>query len=148
MREFLAELLGTFILVLFGDGAVAQVVLGKSARKEDTTPFFGGFLNICLGYGLALMIGICIRLAVISSCHQCDCSETHLIHSRYSFRTHLTYLTIRQRRGVGRPPQPCPHSRSRRSRSPPLAEGLLKLIPVNPGYRVAETLGRFVTTIF
>jgi len=60
VREFLAELLGTFALVVFGDGAVAQVVLGKAARKEDTTPFFGGFLNICLGYGLALMIGICI----------------------------------------------------------------------------------------
>ena len=93
MREFLAELLGTFALVVFGDGAVAQVVLGKSARKEDTTPFFGGFLNICLGYGLALMIGICIRLAVISSCHQCDCSETHFIHSRYSF-SHITTKII------------------------------------------------------
>ena len=80
VREFLAETLGTFALVLFGDGAVAQVkrptvlvifcfyvhfkhnnsqvVLGKAARNDD---FFGGFLNICLGYGFALMIGICIR---------------------------------------------------------------------------------------
>jgi len=57
VREFLAETLGTFSLVLFGDGAVAQVVLGKAARNDD---FFGGFLNICLGYGFALMIGICI----------------------------------------------------------------------------------------
>ena len=59
MREFLAETLGTFALVLFGDGAVAQVVLGSAAR-EDNFAFFGGFLNISLGYGLALMIGICI----------------------------------------------------------------------------------------
>ena len=36
----------------------SQVVLGKAARNDD---FFGGFLNICLGYGFALMIGICIR---------------------------------------------------------------------------------------
>jgi len=57
LREFLAETLGTFALVIFGDGAVAQVVLGNAAR-EDT--FFGGFLNISFGYGLALMIGICI----------------------------------------------------------------------------------------
>ena len=57
VREFLAETLGTFALVIFGDGAVAQVVLGNAAR-EDT--FFGGFLNISFGYGLALMIGICI----------------------------------------------------------------------------------------
>jgi len=56
-REFLAETLGTFALVLFGDGAVAQVVLGNAARGDE---FFGGFLNICFGYGLALMIGICI----------------------------------------------------------------------------------------
>lgn len=57
VREFLAETLGTFALVLLGDGAVAQVVLGKNSRNDD---FFGGFLNICFGYGLALMIGICI----------------------------------------------------------------------------------------
>merc|ERR1712106_445146 len=57
VRQFLAETLGTFALVIFGDGAVAQVVLGNAARGDT---FFGGFLNICLGYGLALMIGICI----------------------------------------------------------------------------------------
>ena len=50
-------MLGTFALVLLGDGAVAQVVLGKALREDD---FFGGFLNISLGYGLALMVGICI----------------------------------------------------------------------------------------
>ena len=57
LREFLAETLGTFALVIFGDGAIAQVVLGNTARGDD---FFGGFLNISIGYGLALMIGICI----------------------------------------------------------------------------------------
>jgi len=57
VREFLAETLGTFALVIFGDGAIAQVVLGNAARQDT---FFGGFLNICFGYGLALMIGICI----------------------------------------------------------------------------------------
>ena len=56
MKVFLAELLGTFLLVLLGDGSVAQVVLGNTARSDT---FFGGFLNIALGYGLALMVGIC-----------------------------------------------------------------------------------------
>ena len=56
MKIFFAELLGTFLLVLLGDGSVAQVVLGNTARSDN---FFGGFLNIALGYGLALMVGIC-----------------------------------------------------------------------------------------
>jgi glycerol uptake facilitator-like aquaporin len=57
IREFLAETPDTFALVLFGDGAVAQVVLGNAARGDT---FFGGFLNISFVYGIALMIGICI----------------------------------------------------------------------------------------
>ena len=46
-RQFLAEFLGTFLLVLFGDGAIAQ----KIGMKGDE------FTPIALGYGLALMIG-------------------------------------------------------------------------------------------
>lgn len=57
-RQFFAELLGTFALVVFGDGAVAQVVLGAGVKGDPI--FFGGFLNICFGYGLALMIGILV----------------------------------------------------------------------------------------
>ena len=36
---------------------MGQVVLGNGARGDQ---FFGGFLNISVGYGLALMIGITI----------------------------------------------------------------------------------------
>lgn len=48
LRNFLAETLGTFLLVLFGDGAIAQA----TGKGEQT------FFPIAFGYGLALMIGI------------------------------------------------------------------------------------------
>ncbi|XP_060092443.1 aquaporin-7-like [Heteronotia binoei] len=50
IREALAETLATFLLMLFGNGAVAQVVLGKQK--------FGTFLSINLGYGFGVMMGI------------------------------------------------------------------------------------------
>merc|ERR1712179_753376 len=73
LREFLSETLGTFALVLLGDGAVAQVVLGNAARGDD---FFGGFLNISAGYGLAVMVGICISGGVSGTSQPC-CHTRH-----------------------------------------------------------------------
>ena len=55
LRYFLAEFLGTFLLVSLGDGCIAQVVLGNIMHGDT---FFGGFLNIALGYGAALMVGV------------------------------------------------------------------------------------------
>lgn len=51
-RCFFAETLGTFLLVVFGDGAIAQIVTGGDPK--------GNFLNIAFGYGFALMIGILV----------------------------------------------------------------------------------------
>src|SRR5919106_6100079 len=49
-REAAAEFLGTFILIMFGVGVVAQTVLSRGAN--------GSFLAINLGWGLAVMLGI------------------------------------------------------------------------------------------
>jgi glycerol uptake facilitator protein len=54
MTQFFGELLGTFILVSFGLGSIAGVVLNKSKAKS------GGWLGISLGFGLGLAIAIYI----------------------------------------------------------------------------------------
>jgi MIP family channel proteins len=50
LRECLAEFLGTFILLCFGDGVVAQVVLSDGAN--------GSYTHINLCWGIAVMLGI------------------------------------------------------------------------------------------
>src|SRR5256885_17086123 len=48
-RELLAEFFGTFVLIVFGVGVVAQVVLSRSAA--------GTFLSINIAWGLAVTMG-------------------------------------------------------------------------------------------
>lgn len=52
LREAAAEFLGTFTLIVFGVGVVAQVVLSKQSHGE--------YLSINLGWGLGVMAGILI----------------------------------------------------------------------------------------
>lgn len=49
-REAAAEFMGTFILIVFGVGVVAQTVLSRGAN--------GSFLAINLGWGLGVMLGV------------------------------------------------------------------------------------------
>ena len=49
-REAAAEFFGTFILIAFGIGVVAQTVLSKNAN--------GSVLSINIGWGIAVMLGI------------------------------------------------------------------------------------------
>src|SRR5712671_3502349 len=54
--ELSAEFLGTLVLILFGNGVVAMVVLfGSGAPGEIVN---GGYTNITLGWGLAVTMGI------------------------------------------------------------------------------------------
>jgi glycerol uptake facilitator protein len=54
--EVIAEFLGTFVLILFGTGVVAMVVLFPS--NPPAAPVHGGYTNITLGWGLAVTMGI------------------------------------------------------------------------------------------
>jgi glycerol uptake facilitator protein len=64
--ELFAEFLGTFVLILFGIGVVAMVVLFPSKNSGET--IHGGFTNITLGWGLAVTMGIYIA-GKISGAH-------------------------------------------------------------------------------
>jgi MIP family channel proteins len=59
-RELLAEFFGTFVLIVFGVGVVAQVVLSKQSA--------GSFLSINIAWGLAVTMG-CYVSAGVTGAH-------------------------------------------------------------------------------
>jgi len=60
MRELCAEFFGTFVLIVFGVGVVAQVVLSKQTA--------GSFLSINIAWGLAVTMG-CYVSAGVTGAH-------------------------------------------------------------------------------
>jgi glycerol uptake facilitator protein len=56
--ELLAEFLGTLVLIAFGDGVVAMVVLFGTGVPGEVVK--GGYTNITLGWGLGVLMGICV----------------------------------------------------------------------------------------
>src|SRR5471032_1277895 len=67
-QEFMAELLGTMVLILFGCGVVAMVVLFASSPAIPGEVVKGGYTNITLGWGLAVTMGIYVA-GKISGAH-------------------------------------------------------------------------------
>jgi glycerol uptake facilitator protein len=62
MNSYLAEFVGTALLILFGDGVVANVLLNKSKGHS------GGWIVITAGWGLAVMVGA-YSVGTISGAH-------------------------------------------------------------------------------
>src|SRR5262245_15835901 len=54
--ELCAEFLGTLVLILFGNGVVAMVVLFGTGSPGEIVN--GGYTNITLGWGLAVTMGV------------------------------------------------------------------------------------------
>jgi MIP family channel proteins len=82
-RELAAEFLGTFILIAFGVGVVAQTVLSKNAN--------GSFFAINVGWGLAVMLGI-YASAGVSGAHLNPAVTVALaVHRGFSWAKVLPY---------------------------------------------------------
>lgn len=64
--ELIAEFLGTFVLMLFGTGVVAMVVLFPGKNPGEIV--HGGYTNITLGWGLGVTMGIYVA-GKISGAH-------------------------------------------------------------------------------
>ena len=54
MNEIIAEFIGTFLLILLGNGVVANVVL------KDTKGHDGGWIVVSLGWGLGVFVGVAV----------------------------------------------------------------------------------------
>lgn len=82
-REAVAEFFGTFILIAFGVGVVAQTVLSKNAN--------GSFLGINIGWGLAVMLGV-YTAAGVSGAHLNPAVTVALaVHRQFPWRKVLPY---------------------------------------------------------
>src|SRR4051812_50097795 len=62
MSTFTAEIIGTMLLVILGDGVVANVLLKQSKGNG------GGWIVITAGWGFAVMVGA-YSVATISGAH-------------------------------------------------------------------------------
>ncbi|KAM8960078.1 aquaporin-7-like [Pelodytes ibericus] len=83
-REALAELLATFVMMLFGLGAVAQVVLGKKA--------FGQYLSINLSFGFGVTMGVHVAGGVSGAHMNCAVSLTNCILGKLPWKKLPMYM--------------------------------------------------------
>jgi MIP family channel proteins len=83
IREMLAEFLGTFVLIVFGVGVVAQFVLSKGAA--------GSYLAINIAWGLAVAMG-CYVCAGVTGAHLNPAVTLGLaVHRRFPWTKVLPY---------------------------------------------------------
>lgn len=66
VAELIAEFLGTFVLIAFGTGVVAMVLLFPAKNPGEL--IHGGYTNITLGWGLGVTMGIYVA-GKISGAH-------------------------------------------------------------------------------
>jgi MIP family channel proteins len=84
LREVLAEFLGTFVLILFGAGVVAQYIVSKQVN--------GSYLAINLAWGLGVVMG-CYVSAGVSGAHLNPAVTVAMaVHRGFPWRKVLPYI--------------------------------------------------------
>ena len=84
-REAAAEFLGTFVLIVFGAGVVAQVVLSGGSH--------GSYLSINLGWGLAVTMAVYVAGGVSGAHLNPAVTLALAVHRRFPWRKALPYCT-------------------------------------------------------
>jgi MIP family channel proteins len=84
VREMLAEFLGTFVLIMFGVGVVAQVVLSGEAN--------GSYLSINLCWGLAVVMGVYVAAGVSGAHINPAVTVALAVHRGFPWRKVAPYI--------------------------------------------------------
>jgi MIP family channel proteins len=84
LRECFAEFIGTAILIMFGDGAIAQVVLGEGKH--------GDYTNISLSWGIGLFFGVHYSGGVSGAHLNPAVSTTLALFKRFEWRKVPGYI--------------------------------------------------------
>ena len=86
MSPFMAELLGTMLMILLGDGVVANVLL------KDTKGNNGGWIVITTGWGLAVFVGVIVA-GPFSGAHLNPAVTIGLaVAGKFAWASVLTYI--------------------------------------------------------
>ena len=59
MSPFIGEFIGTMLLIIMGDGVVANVVLNKTKGNN------GGWIVITFGWAMAVFLGVYASIALV-----------------------------------------------------------------------------------
>jgi aquaglyceroporin related protein, other eukaryote len=58
LREPFMEFMGTFIMIIFGDGSVAQVLLSANPNLPESSQSKGEYQSISWGWGIGVCLGV------------------------------------------------------------------------------------------